>query len=106
MNIFQALYGVFILDETQGTPVVAVKRFYKGVLPVNSGLQDVQIVPFLPIISPAVASCVLVTLLLSDSSSSLLSQSMIVELVTDETEDNNCGIAFSSSLKDCHQCPM
>ena len=78
---------------------VAVKRFYEGVLSVSTGLQDVQIVPFLLAISPAVASCVLVVLSSSDLSSSLLSLSIIVELAEDKTEDNNCGITSSLSLE-------
>ena len=70
---------MFIQDETQrGTPGVAVKRLCEGVVPVGTGLQDVQIVLFLPAISEAVASCVLVTLSSSDSSSSILS--LFIEL--------------------------
>ena len=58
INIFQALYSVFIPNKTQqGTFGVAVKRLCEVVLPVSTGLQDVKIVPFLPAISPAVASC-------------------------------------------------
>ena len=58
---------MLILDETQqGTSEVAVKVLCAGILRVSTGWQDVQIVPFLPAILSAVASCVLVALSSSD----------------------------------------
>ena len=52
--------GVLILNETQrGTSEIAVKMLCAEVLLVSTDWQDVQIIPFLPAILSAVASCVL-----------------------------------------------
>ena len=75
-----------------------MKMLCAGVLPVSTRWQDVQIVPFLPAILPAVVFCVLAIFSSSDSFSSLLFLPLIAELAAGELEDNNCGKAFFSSL--------
>ena len=96
------MYSELILDwAQQGIPGVAAKMLSAAVLPVGVGLQNIQIISFLPAILLAVAYCVLVVLSSSLSSSSLLSQTTFIALqkiAAGKMEDKNHKFLASSLI--------